>query len=159
MSTLPTLALEIDDPSWVALTIVHLAATWFLVGLIWTIHFVHYPSFASIDEGKYQEFQQRHMGAMGVLVGPPWLTEGLCVLAVFALAPTPGLRIAATIGGLLEVAVIAVTIVSAIPAHDRLTNGFNVDAHRSLMRGDRLRTVAWTGRAVVASAIALWPLL
>ena len=32
-----------------ALLLVHLAATWFLAGLIWVIQLVHYPLFAAVE--------------------------------------------------------------------------------------------------------------
>ncbi len=147
------------EPSWIALTVVHVAATWFLVGLIWTIHVVHYPSFSAIDRDRYPAFQASHMHKMGALVGPPWLIEGITVIAVFALAPTTGLRLLAVAGGLLEAVIIAVTILSSIPAHDRLSTGWNDDAHRSLLRGDRIRVISWTTRGILAALIAAWPAL
>ena len=55
---------------WTVLVALHAAATWYLVGLIWTIQVVHYPSFSSIDPATYSTFQSSHMTRMGAIVGP-----------------------------------------------------------------------------------------
>lgn len=147
--------LDIDSGAWALITLVHLAATWFLVGLIWMIQVVHYPSFSSIDRVGYQTFQHRHMAQMGRLIGLPWLIEGLFVIALFIWAPTSVIRALAAVGGLLEGAVIAVTVFSSIPAHAALSEGFSEDSHRRLLRTNWLRTAAWTARGVIA-AIVIW---
>ena len=146
---------DIDSNLWALTVLTHTASTWFLVGLIWMIQIVHYPSFSSIDPAKYDVFQQRHMEKMGKLIGLPWLIEGLSVLALFAFAPTTTIRALATLGGLLEVTVITVTIWSSIPAHTALASGFDTDAHQRLLLSNRIRTAAWTGRGLLAVAV-LW---
>ena len=135
---------------WTVLVALHAAATWYLVGLIWTIQVVHYPSFSSIDPATYSTFQSSHMTRMGAIVGPPWLVEGLTVLGVFALAPTGTDRLLGLAGGLLEIVAIAVTVLASIPAHEALTRGFDPEAHRRLVRTNWWRTAAWTLRGVLA---------
>ena len=147
--------MTLNSGVWSALTAVHVAATWWLVGLIWTIQVVHYPSFDSIDRVGYTDFQDRHMQAMGRLIGFPWLVEGLCVLALFIFAPDNTTRVLAAVGGLLEVVVIAVTITKSIPAHEALQNGYAADAHRMLVDTNWWRTVAWSLRGVIALVILL----
>lgn len=149
------MSLDIDSGAWALISLGHFASTWFLVGLIWMIQVVHYPSFSAIDPVGYQSFQQRHMEKMGRLIALPWLIEGLSVLALFAWAPTTPIRILATIGGLLEVAVIAVTVFSSIPAHQALSDGFDEAAHRRLVQTNWLRTLAWTARGTLA-IVVLW---
>jgi len=144
------LSIDADSALWATIVIVHAGATWFLVGLIWTIQLVHYPSFSSIDPASYSSFQKRHMDRMGQLVGLPWLIEGICVLALFLLAPDGRIRLLATLGGLLEIVVIGVTIRASIPAHDALSHGFDESAHRRLLRSNWWRTAAWTTRGIIA---------
>ena len=129
--------------------------TWFLVGLIWTIQTVHYPSFGSIDPDLYSDFQQRHMSKLGPLVGPAWFVEGVLVLAIFLTAPTSTTLLWAVIGGLLELIVIGVTIRSSMPAHASLTSGFDATVHHRLVRTNWIRTLAWSGRGLIAFVL-LW---
>ncbi len=147
-----------DSGIWLTLVVLHGAATWFLVGLIWTIQLIHYPSFAAIDPGRYSSFQQTHMVGMGRLIAAPWLVEGLTVLGLFVFAPTGWMRLLATAGGLLELLVIGVTIRSSIPAHEALSAGFSDDAHKRLLRSNWMRTAAWTSRGLIAIAVLVWTL-
>ena len=39
----------------------HLAASLFMVGLIWTIQYVHYSLFAYVGETTYVSFQGEHV--------------------------------------------------------------------------------------------------
>lgn len=149
------MSLDIDSGWWELIVIAHLAATWLLVGVIWTIQLVHYPSFSSIATETYATFQDRHMRSMGQLIGLPWLVEGICVLALFAFAPDTQTRVIATIGGLLEAVIIGVTIGWAIPAHTALTAGFDPVAHRTLLRWNWVRTIAWTARGVIAVVLVV----
>ena len=57
-----------------------------MVGLIWTIHTVHYPLFAHVGESTYVAFQSQHVDRIGKLLFLPWLTEGITLLAVLVLA-------------------------------------------------------------------------
>ncbi len=147
--------MTLSNGAWTALTTVHAAATWWLMGLIWTIQVVHYPSFDSIDRIMYADFQDRHMQAMGRLIGFPWLIEGLCVLGLFVFAPDNTTRVLAGLGGLLEIVVIAVTITKSIPAHEALRDGYVADAHRTLVDTNWWRTAAWSLRGAIALAVLL----
>ncbi len=147
--------IDLGETTWQVATIIHLAATWALVGLIWTIQVAHYPSFDAIDRDEYRRFQAAHMTKMGSLVGPPWLIEGLGVLAVFLLAPTTTTQLLAVVGGLLEAVVIAVTLRASIPAHEKLSNGFDEATMSELLRTNWWRTWAWTARGVIAVALAV----
>lgn len=147
--------IDLGEGVWQLATIVHAAATWFLVGLIWTIQVAHYPSFDAIDRAQYRHFQSAHMTKMGTLVGPPWLVEGLGVLVVFLLAPTATTRLLAVAGGVLEAVVIVVTLVVSIPAHERLSEGFDEAALERLVRTNWWRTWAWTARGVIALVLVV----
>ena len=46
-----------------------------LVGLIWTIQVVHYPSFSYVDNDHYIDFQHFHMRAITYIVMPLMLFE------------------------------------------------------------------------------------
>ncbi|MFM8483846.1 MAG: hypothetical protein ACKOBT_10925, partial [Actinomycetota bacterium] len=70
----------------VALGIVHLVATWFMVGLIWTIHVVHYPLFAYVGPDEYVAFQAEHVRRIGMVLLVPWAVEGICILSLLVMA-------------------------------------------------------------------------
>lgn len=129
-----------------------------MVGLIWTIHYVHYPSFAEVGDATYVAFQSAHVERIGRLLFVPWLIEGVTLLGILWLAfrgPRPDLRVPATIGAAGMGVVLAISGFWSAPAHGELADGFDAAVHDRLMTADLVRTIAWT----VRGASAIWILL
>lgn len=139
------------QPAW--LIVGHVAVTWALVGLIWTVHVVHYPLFASVGSG-FRAYHEAHMSRMTIVVGPLMLAE---IASAFWLWSSPP---AGTEGRLWLVSLILLGVVwletalFAVPQHGRLASGFEPSVHRALMAGNLVRTLAWTARGVVVAVIA-----
>ena len=140
------------------LIVIHTAATMFMVGLIWTIHYVHYPLFALVGESTYVSFQAEHVERIGKLLFVPWLTEGITLLGVLALAFLGGrkaLRFPAAINGAAMAVVLVISGFWSAPAHAKLADGFDKSIHDQLMTANLIRTLAWT----VCGACAVWIVL
>ena len=140
------------------LLVIHLAATLFMVGLIWTIHYVHYPLFANVGESTYVSFQSEHVERIGKLLFVPWLTEGITLLGILALAFLGGhkmLRIPAVINGAAMAVVLVISGFWSAPAHAKLADGFDKSLHDQLMTVNLIRTLAWT----VCGICAVWIVL
>ena len=142
--------------------ITHVIATWFMVGMIWTIHLVHYPLFAKVGQSAYVEYQAAHVDRIGKLLVLPWLVEGLSLLGLmwFAfLGNERRLRIPVAIGAVAMAVVLVVTVGWSVPAHDDLAAGFDAAVHTRLMRANLVRTLAWSVRGISAVWILalLWP--
>ena len=137
------------------LIVIHAAATMFMVGLIWTIHYVHYPLFAHVGESTYVSFQAEHVERIGKLLFVPWLTEGITLLGVLALAFLGGrkaLRVPAVINGAAMAVVLVISGFWSAPAHGKLAEGFDKAVHDQLMTVNLIRTLAWT----VCGACSIW---
>ena len=65
--------------------IIHLIATSVMVGVIWVIQLVHYPSFHFIELKQYTTFQRFHMSRISYVVIPAMLTE-LFTLILFIIS-------------------------------------------------------------------------
>lgn len=140
------------------LLVIHLAATLFMVGLIWTIHYVHYPLFANVGESTYASFQAAHIERIGKLLFVPWLTEGITLIGVLALAFLGGhraLRVLAVINGAAMAVVLVISGFWSAPAHAKLADGFDTSIHDQLMTVNLIRTLAWT----VCGICAIWIVL
>lgn len=138
-----------------ALVIVHLIATWFMVGLIWTIHTVHYPLFTRVGANGYTVFQAEHVERIGRLLLVPWATEGVAAALILLYVVSTRDRDAALPTLIASVAMGIVLIISGFwsaPAHAELADGFDPDVHARLMTADLIRTLAWT----VRGACAIW---
>ncbi len=140
------------------LVVIHVAATLFMVGLIWTIHYVHYPLFAYVGESTYASFQAAHVERIGKLLFIPWLSEGITLIGVLALAFLGGhkaLRIPAVINGAAMAVVLVISGVWSAPTHAKLADGFDRSLHDQLMTVNLIRTLAWTMCGICAIWIVL----
>jgi hypothetical protein len=140
--------------SWVRpLVIAHVGASLFMVGLIWTIHVVHYPLFAEVGASNYVEYQSAHVERIGLVLAFPWLLEGLTLLGVLLLAvERRDLRVPAFVGAIAMAMVLVISGFWSAPAHGELADGFDAAVHDRLMTANLVRTLAWT----VCGASAVW---
>ncbi|MEI6535995.1 MAG: hypothetical protein WCN98_11680 [Verrucomicrobiaceae bacterium] len=123
----------------------HFAATWALVGLIWTIQLVHYPLFAQVGRETFVAYHQRHTRQMTWIVAPLMLIELLTAAwLVIAGSREPWL--------LASLVPLAFNWLSTwriqIPLHDKLAKGFDAKAHQRLVATNWWRTAAWSLRGV-----------
>jgi hypothetical protein len=131
----------------------HFAATWVLVGLIWTIQVVHYPLFAEVGPERFRHYHERHMALVGRLVVPLMLAEAASAVGLFLLGErtTPfwislaGLAVVWGSTGLLQV-----------PLHLRLSQGHDDSAIRRLVLTNLWRTAGWTVRGLCLSALVFY---
>lgn len=138
--------------------VAHVCATFFMVGLIWTVHVLHYPLFKYVGDETYVEFQQAHVDRIGPLLFIPWLTEGVTLLAVLGTAfigDRRDLRVPTAINAVAMAIVLVISGFWSAPAHGELSDGFDPDVHNRLMTANFVRTLAWT----VCGAMAVWMLI
>ena len=124
-----------------------------MVGLIWTIHVVHYPLFGEVGEATYVAFQSAHVDRIGKLLFVPWLTEGITLVALLWLAFIAGrreLRTPVMIGAVAMAVVLVISGFWSAPAHGELMDGFDSAVHDRLMTANLIRTLAWSVRGVTA---------
>jgi hypothetical protein len=124
-----------------------------MVGLIWTIHVVHYPLFAEVGEATYVAFQSAHVDRIGKLLFVPWLTEGATLLALLWLTFISGrreLRRPVMVGAVAMAVVLVISGFWSAPAHGELMDGFDSAVHDRLMTANLIRTLAWSVRGVTA---------
>ena len=143
------------------LIVVHAAASMFMVGLIWTIHYVHYPLFAYVGESTYASFQTAHVERIGKLLFVPWLTEGFTLIGILVLAFLGGrktLRVPVVINGAAMAVVLVISGFWSAPAHGKLADGFDKSIHDQLMTANLIRTLAWTvcGACSIRMVFSTW---
>ena len=136
-----------------ALLATHAGATLLMTGLDWFVHAVHYPMFATAAQAgddHYRAFQREHLRRTAPLIPPIMLIEAASAVTLVAL-PSEHIHSPLAWAGLALLAVVWIaTFAGAVPMHRRLERGFDVRAHRLLLRSDLIRALAWTGRSAVA---------
>ncbi len=123
-----------------------LVATSLYAGFQWTIRVVVYPQLAAVPAASFASYEARHQRLVSYAVGPLFVADGVAALVAFAVEPGPP---TAATGGCLA-AVLALTVLGAVPQHRRLSDGFDPAAHRRLLRVDSARLVAALGGVAAA---------
>jgi hypothetical protein len=130
----------------------HLAATLFMIGVIWFVQVVHYPLFSRIGPEKVSLYSEAHSRLTTYVVGPPMLVEAATALLLVFRRPE-GVPLAATLIGLALVAVVWLsTALLQVPRHKTLGSGFDWRAWDRLVLSNWVRTIAWSARGV----LVLW---
>lgn len=130
--------------------VIHCLATWALAGLIWTVQLVVYPQFSRAGRDGFGDYHAAHMSGISVVVGPLMLMEAA---TAGWLLVADGWRGPLWLASLATLGLIYLsTVFVQVPAHRKLErDGFDPDLCRRLTRGNWVRTVAWTLRAILVA--------
>ena len=132
------------------LLLVHAAATWFMVGLIWIIQIVHYPLMARVGAEQATPYAAEHQRRISYIVGPVMLVEG--VTAVWLLLEMTSF--ATALGVVLVALLWLITATVQVPLHARLASAPSRQLVGRLVRSNWSRTLLWTARGGLALFLA-----
>lgn len=135
--------------------LVHAAATWAMVGFIWTIQLVQYPLLAVVGPDDFATYVEGHQRRVVVVLGMFAVVEVISAAAVGWASDAVPLWLWLGAGALL-VAIWIATAVFFAPLHGRLAaDGFDAGRVHLLVATNWFRTVAWTIRGVAAGAMVV----
>ena len=129
--------------------IIHLIATSVMVGVIWIIQLVHYPSFHFIELNKYTTFQRFHMSRISYVVIPAMLTELFTLILIIILMDQVDPIILAS--ALLLIVIWLMTALFFSGVHQKLTLGYDQVVVEKLVKLNWGRTLLWTLRLLLIS--------
>ena len=130
----------------------HLGTTLYLVGLIWIVQSLVYPSMGLVGANGYAAYHNLHTSRITPVVAPAMIIE-LATAIYFAYAPLENIDYRYFWGGLALVLIIwASTFFVQVPLHEKLARGFESDVQLRLVLTNWIRTIAWTMRG----ALILW---
>ena len=133
--------------------ILHLTATSVMVGVIWVIQLVHYPSFHFVELKQYNTFQRFHMSRISYVVIPAMLTELFTlILIVISMDQIDTLVHASAI---LLIFIWLMTAVFFSGVHQKLTLGYDQTVVDKLIKLNWGRTLLWTLRLLLISIYML----
>ena len=125
----------------------HLALASIMVGVIWVIQLVHYPSFRFTDKEKYVSFQIFHMRNISFIVVPVMILEFLSglLLVLYHSNHESLLRISF----ILLLIIWLVTALFFAQIHQKLSKGYDETLVRNLVSLNWIRTLLWTIRTII----------
>ena len=133
--------------------ILHLTATSVMVGVIWVIQLVHYPSFHFVELKQYNTFQRFHMSRISYVVIPAMLTELFTLfLIIISMDQIDTLVLASAI---LLIFIWLMTAVFFSGVHQKLTLGYDQTVVDKLVKLNWGRTLLWTLRLLLISIYML----
>ena len=91
-----------------------------MVGLIWTIHTIHYALFPKVGEAYFPAYESEHINRIGKLLLLPWTLEGVTLLGILWLAFFGGyrkLRIPSLVGGFAMAVVLVISEIFGVHEH------------------------------------------
>ncbi|MEO6572049.1 MAG: hypothetical protein ABIO83_10950 [Ilumatobacteraceae bacterium] len=135
--------------------LVHAAATWAMVGFIWTIQLVQYPLMAEVGPENFAAYVEGHQRRVVVVLGVFAVVEAVSAAVVGWASDAVPTWLWLGAGTLLAAIWIATGAFFA-PLHGRLAaDGFDADRVRLLVATNWFRTLAWTIRGVAAGAMVV----
>lgn len=135
---------------------VHVAATWALVGLIWTVQVAVYPQFAFVKPEVFARWHASYTRRIGLVVVPLMAVEVVTGLIWVWVEADNAL---AWVGLVLIAVNWACTALVQVPQHRRLGVGFDAGLVAELVRGNWIRTLIWTLRGLFVLAVSVWHFL
>ena len=132
------------------LLLLHFMASSIMVGVIWVIQLVHYPSFNYIEKQRYSNFQSFHMMRISYVVIPVMLIELLTlVLLIYSMDQ---INIELVLSGIILLLIWVITAIFFSGAHQKLTLGYDKSVVRDLIKMNWSRTLLWTFRLILLVA-------
>lgn len=132
--------------------LIHIAATFSMVGLIWFVQVVHYPLMAQVPPDRFRRYELDHQRLTTWVVAPLMLLELASAFALLWLRPEAIAWWPAWFGMILLISIWLATYAVQVPQHASLVLSFDPSLHRRLVLGNWYRTIAWSARGL----IVLW---
>lgn len=125
--------------------IIELVITSILVGLIWVIQLLTYPSFQHVDNLNYSQFHIHHVQSITPLVAPLMIAEVLILLNSLFYKNYP-LSNEVILSCILIVIIWLMTAFISVPIHNKLVLAKDNALIEKLILTNWIRTLAWSLR-------------
>ena len=124
----------------------HLIFSAIMVGVIWVIQLVHYPSFHFIDKDIYDSFQKFHMNKISIIVIPVMILE-LVTGFLLLIGNSKNILIIISFG--ILILIWGITGLFFSDAHGKLISGYNELIVNKLVSMNWIRTGLWTFKMIL----------
>ena len=130
----------------------HVAATWAMVGVIWMVQLVVYPSFELLGPRERRRFHEAHCTRTAWVVGPLMGVETATGLWLVGSPPAGIAPWVVWLGMTLIFGNWLATALFSVPLHRRVSGEDGARARRRLVATNWVRTAMWSVRGVLVLA-------
>ena len=128
------------------LLMIHIISTSIMVGVIWVMQLVHYPSFKYVKESDYIIFQKYHMSNISYIVFPVMFTELITALLIFFSGEKSLFFVLSLICLFL---IWVITGVLFTKYHSILKEGKDLMIIEKMIKANWIRALLWTMRLIM----------
>lgn len=121
-----------------------------MAGIAWFVQVVHYPLFEKVGRESFKEYLKGHSKLATFLIAPLMTIEAYTGGILLYQNPKNSYFI---IGFFIIVLIWASTFLIQVPKHNILEKGFDQLAYKELVLSNYIRTLLWTVRIFVCSAL------
>ena len=125
--------------------LLHFCLCLVMLGVIWVIQIVHYPSFRFAKLGPFRDFTSFHVKAISSIVIPLMTIELLSGSFLAYKNPRPLILLNFTLILLTWLS----TFILSVPLHNKLSQDFDLKNIEKLVLTNWPRTLMWTIRSVI----------
>ncbi|MAF78956.1 MAG: hypothetical protein CME63_16180 [Halobacteriovoraceae bacterium] len=125
--------------------LLHFCLCLVMLGVIWVIQIVHYPSFRFAKLGPFRDFTSFHVKAISSIVIPLMTIELLSGSFLAYKSPRPLILLNFTLILLTWLS----TFILSVPLHNKLSQDFDLKNIEKLVLTNWPRTLMWTIRSVI----------
>ena len=125
---------------------IHIISTSIMVGVIWVIQLVHYPSFKYVNESDYIIFQKYHMSNISYIVFPVMFTELITALIILFFGEKSLFFVLSLIYLFL---IWIITGVLFTKYHSILKEGKDLMIIEKMIKANWIRALLWTMRLIM----------
>ena len=126
-----------------------LIATFYFVGLIWTIQMLSYPLFSMVGRESFALYHAAHSKRIVLLLGLPLLLVFFSSLFMLWIRPTTVPLWSVLLNGVLGGGVWVMTAFIHVPLHTALGQTYSTQTMQALVATNWLRTVTWTAQGLL----------
>ena len=124
--------------------LLNLLISFTILGFILMVSLTHYPSFKFVDKDQWQEFHSHHSRSISLIIMPLMLAELALAIYFTWKFPTSWIWISSLV---LVIGVWLNTFLQAVPLHNKLGGGKDLDLISKLNQINWIRTILWATKA------------
>lgn len=129
-----------------------------MTGIIWFIQLVQYPFFSQVGKENFPQYHASHTFWITPVVAPAMILELFTSVFLIVYPPENIDSKLIWLGLFLTLINWASTFFLQVPMHEKLSQGFDVEAHEFLVNSNWIRTIVWTLRSGLVCYF-LWKLV
>ena len=118
-----------------------------MIGLIWFVQVVHYPSFLKIPEANFRDFHSLHVYRTGLVVIPFMVAE--LITSVLLSIGTYPLTFIHQAGLIIVILIWLSTFAIQMKAHKKINNNVDTSELEKLVKTNWIRTALWSTKGLI----------